>query len=294
MSSNVVRAAQIRLSAEVIKAVRALNSTLKALLGERRYHCMVNYISNVPMVRPLFYFVYFLLSRAVIVQPKGGSFWLVRLPGKVKFFAPDCHGPVNNIISIWREGAYDRYKPGKSHVVFDAGAHIGIYTVKASKEVGRKGIVVAIEPHPVNFECLKKNLELNDCTNVIPVNVALASSCGETNLFLNASSGGHSTALRMSDNYISVRTTTLDQLVRDLGLTNVHLIKINVEGATLDLLKGAEETLGLHKPKIMAAVGHYPAETAEAIRFLSDEGFLVSSENQVICGQNQMIYAEAK
>jgi len=272
---------------KAIRAIGALKSILISLIGKQKFDIIVKHISHIPLCKPLFYLAYYLLSEGMIVQPKENFIWLVRLFGGSKWFTPHLNDAIGHINVIWREGIYDRYKPRKGHVVIDAGAHIGIYTVKASKKVGRKGIILAIEPHPVNFECLKKNLKLNNCTNVIAVNAALASTYGETTLSVDDHSVGHSTTLKRSNRSLSVHTITLDQLIEDVKLTNIDLIKANVEGAMLDFLKGAEKTLALSRPKIVAEVGHYSTEKEEVIRFLADYDFIISTEGDIL-------YAETK
>ena len=239
-------------------------------------------ISRIPLARPLFYLVYHLLLNAMIVWPKGQSLWLVKLPRGPRWLTPDLSDAIDHITVIWRRGIYDRFSLREGQVVIDAGAHIGIYTVRASKQVGKTGIVVAIEPHPTNFECLQTNLKLNKCTNVIPVRAALASTGGEVNLSLDASSAGHSVTSGRSNESISVRSISLDQLMKDLKLTAVHLLKANVEGTMTDVLKGAEKTLENSKLRIVTTVNHYPAEREEIANFLSNGGFIISGGNDVL------------
>ena len=50
----------------------------------------------------------------------------------------------------------------------------------------------------------------------------------------------------------------------------------------LDFLKGAEKTLALSRPKIVAEVGHYSTEKEEVIRFLADYDFIVSTEGDIL------------
>jgi FkbM family methyltransferase len=243
-------------------------------------------ILHIPLARPLFYLVYYLLLNAMIVKPRGHSLWLVKLPGGPAWLTPDLRDAIDHITVIWRRGIYDNFRLRKGQIVIDAGAHIGIYTVKASKQVGERGTVVAIEPHPANFECLEANLRLNKCTNVIPIRAALASSCGEVNLLLDVSSAGHSVTFGRGDESMSVHSITLDQLMKDLKLTAVHLLKANVEGAMTDVLKGAGETLKSSKPGIVTTVNHYPTEKEEVADLLGNLGFIIS-------GGNDILYAEA-
>ncbi|GEM_PF-1627508 len=236
---------------------------------------------NVPVIGSLAYLVYYLLLHAMIVQRRADSLWLIKVPGELKVFTPDLSDAVDHIGAIWRQGIYDNYRPQKGQVVLDAGAHIGIYTIKASKQVGRTGTVVAVEPHPGNFECLKKNIELNKCTNVVPMNVALASQSGRVELFIDARSAGHSIRIRSQES-LAVSSTTVDQLVKECRLSALHLIKANVEGATTDLLKGAEETLRTYRPRIVTPVNHYSNEREEVADWLSNRGFVISVWHDIL------------
>lgn len=244
-------------------------------------------ILEIPGARSLGYFVYYLLSDAMIVWYKGKSLWLIKLPRGLKVLTSDISDAVSHIAVIWRKGIYDHYQLQKGQIVLDAGAHIGIYTIKASRQVGKTGTVIAIEPHPANFELLKKNLELNKCTNVIPVKAALAASTREVNLSLDTSSAGHSVTLKRSNKSIAVRAITLDDLVKEYKLNALHLIKVNIEGAVIELLKGAEKTLQDYKPRIVTTINHYPTEKEEAINWLSNRGFTSSVWNDILYAESE-------
>jgi len=70
---------------------------------------------------------------------------------------------------------YRLLKPKKSEVVIDCGAYIGRLTIIAAKSVGVKGRVISIEPDPITFKLLLRNISLNKVADrVIPINVALS------------------------------------------------------------------------------------------------------------------------
>ena len=64
------------------------------------------------------------------------------------------------------------YEFSKEDALLDVGAHIGPYTLIASRCVGLNGKVVAIEADPANFDILNRNIQLNILTNVIALNYA--------------------------------------------------------------------------------------------------------------------------
>ena len=87
----------------------------------------------------------------------------------------------HDIAAIIESYVLDVYESGniqKGNIVVDVGAGIGEFALLASELVGPEGKVIAIEPSPDDFVTLKKNLEANNCKNVIPVNKAVSDKKG--------------------------------------------------------------------------------------------------------------------
>jgi precorrin-6B methylase 2 len=78
------------------------------------------------------------------------------------------------------------FHPKEGDVVVDVGAHIGRYTIIASKRVGPNGKVIAIEADPSNFEMLNRNVQLNRLANVTTLNYAAFSRETRIKLYLPA------------------------------------------------------------------------------------------------------------
>jgi FkbM family methyltransferase len=140
----------------------------------------------------------------------------------------------------------------KDAVMIDVGAHIGYYSILASKAVGPGGKVVAVEPNPGTLRRLYKNLQLSNASNVVVEEVA--NTDRETTLQFFESSLWNSGMSSLSEaNAIrapghSVVTTTvrgrpLDAIVKELGLQRVDLVKIDVEGAEVQVLQGMKQIL---------------------------------------------------
>ncbi len=183
--------------------------------------------------------------------------------------------PLDSIFvngEIYLDEVYDRfYKMMQDDIVIDVGAHVGAFTLKAARRV-RNGKVVAVEPHPSNYRLLLKNIAFNKLENVIPINSALSNYHGMAKLYLSKDSVQHS--LRSTKGkYIEVEVKTLDWLLSELKLSKVNFIKIDVEGAELDVLKGAEKTL--EENDVFLAIGAYHTQTEaqELSRFLKRRGF---------------------
>jgi FkbM family methyltransferase len=149
-------------------------------------------------------------------------------------------------------------RPGMT--VIDAGAHHGLYTLLASKRVGRKGRVIAFEPSPRECERLEKHLRLNRCSNTELMPCALGEDPGEADLYLVDGFQDWCNSLRppaiaepICTGRVSVRR--LDEVLAESGVTKVDFIKLDVEGAELSVLRGARKLLLREsRPAILAEV----------------------------------------
>lgn len=150
------------------------------------------------------------------------------------------------------------FAPREGDVIVDIGAHIGRYTIIASKMAGPRGKVVAIEAHPANYGILKKNIDLNGLAgNVVPLNYAVASRETTVKLYEPGQEDGftiyntimseRAVSRQSQQKYIEVDADTLDSLLQLRGIREVNWIKIDVEGAELEVLKGALNTLSRSK-----------------------------------------------
>jgi FkbM family methyltransferase len=157
---------------------------------------------------------------------------------------------------------FERYvKPGA--VVYDIGAHYGYYSLLSSTLAGEPGVVIAFEPSPDNLSRLRRHIELNRCTNVRVIELAVSDSEGIAHFETRAGSGvGH----LADDGPLEVRTTRLDTLAEELPQPDV--IKIDVEGAELGVLRGAAATLASARPVIFLSV-HSEELKSQCTEFLA-------------------------
>ncbi|MBX7165662.1 MAG: FkbM family methyltransferase [Pirellulales bacterium] len=147
--------------------------------------------------------------------------------------------------------------PPRGATAIDAGAFIGRHTLELARAVGPRGRVVAIEPHPENFALLETNVRLNGAPGITCVPVALGAADG---LGLLRSERETSTAQLAAANDASGRgepvcVRALDALLEELGIAHVDWIKLDVEGAELEVLTGAERLLtGPAPPRLLIEV----------------------------------------
>lgn len=141
---------------------------------------------------------------------------------------------------------------GAGDVVYDVGAHRGFFSVLFSILVGPGGEVHCFEPVPENREVLERQRQANALETVIKVVPAAVTSETGTARFLmgNSSSTGRLVKPQSDQRTISVRTITLDDYVAQ-GNGPPDVIKMDVEGAETDAIRGMSETLRRHKPKLI-------------------------------------------
>jgi FkbM family methyltransferase len=160
------------------------------------------------------------------------------------------------IMTIHEDDIIKRFTPKEGDIVIDIGAHIGLYTIISSKRVGANGKVVAIEADPSNFEMLNSNIKLNQLTNVIPLNYAVHSKETKVKLYLPSGESGFTKYntimpnwINAQEKFVEVNANTLDYLLQlnEIRQEEVNWIKIDVEGAEFEVLKGATNVLSKSK-----------------------------------------------
>lgn len=168
--------------------------------------------------------------------------------------------------------------------VLDIGAHHGFYTLLASKKVGPQGFVIAFEPSPRELRRLRWNLTLNRSRNVRLEPLALGSNEGMAELFVCLGQGTACNSLRppaVSEPIqpFLVPVTTLDSYLEKHLIHLVDFIKIDVEGAELEVLKGASGLLrSSSRPIIMCELadirtGPWGYRSCEIYEFLEAHGY---------------------
>jgi FkbM family methyltransferase len=154
----------------------------------------------------------------------------------------------------------------------DAGANIGHLTLVASRRVGSSGEVLAIEAHPEIFGYLEGNLALNRVSNVRATECALGAETGEVAFTSRRSDDQNFIS---SDGTVRVPMRTLDDVVEP-GQT--RLLKLDVEGYELPVLRGAQRTLSstqiVYCELTKDNCRRFGYEPEEIERFLLDQGFV--------------------
>lgn len=167
----------------------------------------------------------------------------------------------------------EAFLPRPGETVIDVGGHQGIFTVYAAVRVGAGGRVLTVEPYPPSFALLERNLKHNGLANVTLIAGAASDYDGQAVLHTtNSVSGGQSLVFDTPDRVaLNVPVKTLDRLLAEAGL-KPDLIKIDVEGSCLNVLKGAPNTLA-SRPRLVMEVELGPAAVQEVVGYLEARGY---------------------
>ena len=138
--------------------------------------------------------------------------------------------------------------------ILDIGAFIGDSTVTLAQFTDKN--IYAFEPGYGNFKALKKTLEMNDCTNAIPVHAGIGAHSGVAKADTSLSMG---VVLESLDKSTSpeeeTKVISVDEFVMEHDL-QIGLIKVDVEGYEREFLKGAEKTIKEQKPALLLSIYH--------------------------------------
>jgi len=176
----------------------------------------------------------------------------------VRMFLPAAWPGISKLVFAFREhyepelGYLEQVlAPGKTFI--DAGACYGIYTLAASKIVAPKGHVIAFEPAHRAFRVLRKNMALNHLTNVLAYPLALTEKKGRTSLYLHPNVGCDSLGRDHSftDRAEETETDSLDNVLLNLSVDQVDMLKMDVQGAEELVLRGASRIIQSRRPLII-------------------------------------------
>ncbi|HBE20261.1 MAG TPA: hypothetical protein DEG17_07890 [Cyanobacteria bacterium UBA11149] len=174
----------------------------------------------------------------------------------------------------------DYLQPGD--IFIDIGANFGLHSLYAAQLVGNKGHVFAFEPVPATLKLLKVNIELNDLYQQVTIVPKSLSNSPETSVtfYIPPEEVAVTAALQpYSENVqtIKVANVRLDDYWDTINMP-VKLIKIDVEGAELEVLRGAEKLLAQCKPVLLIevhgfALPNFNASVKDLRNFLREHGY---------------------
>jgi FkbM family methyltransferase len=147
-------------------------------------------------------------------------------------------------VSVFNLGYLKNYCIREGDVIVDAGAYTGAFTIYAAKIVGNRGRVLAFEPDSANFKILTDNISINELDNVTAINKGLwnkddilkfnSKSDADSSLFYDDING---------KNIIDLEVAALDSELERLGIKKINFVKMDIEGAEIEAIKGSLKTL---------------------------------------------------
>lgn len=176
-------------------------------------------------------------------------------------------------------------RPGM--VVVDAGANIGTHTVPLARAVGPRGLVYAFEPQRLVYQTLAANVALNSLTNVYCQQRALGATAGIARLpALDYAAPNNFGGVELGPTLAPATEAVPDadaaptpagepvEVARldDFGLAACHLIKVDVEGMELAVLRGALDTIRRCQPALYVEADREDRRDA-VIWWLDDHGY---------------------
>ncbi len=244
---------------------------------------------------PSFYFMSFLYKVIKFLRLGNPVSLKISVPKyNYKVLCPIKKEEIINM-TIREDDIIEHFTPKQGDIVIDIGANIGRYTIISSKRVGTKGKVVAIEAHPGNFEILNRNIKLNQLTNIIPLNYAAYSKETKIKLYVPDEESGytiyHTLMERTGKKFVEVNANTLDYLLQlnEIRQEEVKWIKIDVEGAELEVLKGATNVLSKSKDIALLIEVHGLNNYRPVVEFLSLYDFKIEFEKTYETGDKHII-----
>jgi FkbM family methyltransferase len=175
--------------------------------------------------------------------------------GDIKYYLSDRRlESFFTLSSEYEKYLWNYFKPAGGDVFVDVGAHIGKYALQVARIVGDEGRVIALEPHLGNFRALLKGIQLNGFRNITALNVAAWDRECKLQLFVGDASTYHSAKIDRGLGYIDVQAQTIDQIIAKLRIKHVDWIKIDVEEAEIEVLRGLRKTLSTYAPRLIVEV----------------------------------------
>ena len=213
-----------------------------------------------------------------------------RLPGRGGTI--ELHAHMLNVLDTFLLEQYACRRASievrEGDIVIDGGACWGDTALYFADRAGTTGKVFAFEFLPENLALLRENVALNPALapRIEVIERAIWNVSGEQ---VPYASNGPATALGSGD--AAAETLSIDELVRERALPRVDFIKLDVEGAELAALRGAEETIRRFHPRLAVSLYHRNEDFAEIPRYLAARGYRLHLDHFTIHEEETVLFA---
>ena len=224
--------------------------------------------------------------------------------GKYKIWFRRCsaYSSIDIYTEIFKENDHfliPQFSGKDAKLAIDLGANEGYYTLKL-KQNNPKCKVIAVEPNPLAFEVLEKNVKSNKLNDVILINKAVCNKNGKMTLEIveNVSAIGGKDLGIMNRPWlkkemvkkIKVDCVTLSKLLQEYRVDKVDILKLDVEGMELEILKSSKNLLNrIHK---IVVEWHSKKIRNKLKRFLKENRFKLLYEEKRECGDLYFVNKE--
>lgn len=222
--------------------------------------------------------------------------------GKYRIWFRKCsaYSSIDIYTKIFKENDHfliPKFSGKDVNLVIDLGANEGYYILKL-KQNNSKCRVMAVEPNPLAFEILKKNIKSNKLNNIILVNKAVDSKSGKITLEIVeqfSAIGGKDLGImerpwlkKEMIKKVEVDCLTLNKLCKDYKINRIDILKLDVEGMEMEILKNSKSLLNkIHK---IVVEWHSKKLKDELKKFLENNGFeLILEEKRDYYGDSYFI-----
>jgi FkbM family methyltransferase len=204
-----------------------------------------------------------------------GVKWIVRKAPPISLMDDTLFGPLLSYYQEPRECEWFSNALHERGTFVDVGANVGGYSVRACKKGAR---LIAVEPDPDNYRVLKLNLELNQCIDAHVLNIAAGSREEIRQLYEGDDGAPVGYTLKRGDGIrkakCSVTVKPLDAAIPPLlSDEKVDLLKVDVEGSEVEVIKGAINLLKRTRYVIVEVIPSTESKTLELLDLLRPLGF---------------------
>jgi FkbM family methyltransferase len=206
--------------------------------------------------------------------------------------------PDKEDLATHEDAIFQLFRPKQGDNFADIGAHIGRYSMVAANRIGNLGRIIAVEAHPETFELLRKNMALNGLDNVTTINSVVSSQKGKIKLYLDGGDSGFTVyntimvSRTKTEKFLEVESNTLDNILNENNVQRVNWIKIDVEGAEVEVLKGALNTLSSNKDLTLIIEVHGEANYRPILEIFKQYKFQIDYEMKYYPSNDRHIIAK--
>lgn len=202
----------------------------------------------------------------------------------------DLNDWVQKLIYFFRIYEFEKHETNTwlsllrpKQTILDIGANIGYYSLLAADKYSDV-LIYSFEPAPLTFKSLTTNINLNDYNFIKTFNLGVSDNMGTFDLYLaeNKNSGMNSMAIPTgySGKKISIQTVSIDDFKKDQNIKKVDLVKIDVEGNELNVLKGMRNTIKEDMPIFCIEIMD---ENLRKFGHSSEDVFKLFNDNDYLC-----------